>query len=154
MISPKQRKALNTDFYTALGLMLQGSFSASGKKTRWTNYKTNIKDVFVRMHATNAAAFLTIDLQHRDPSMRQLFWEQFLETKVLMQDAFEDDLQWLETFDMPDGSQISRISVAPVAGNIYQKETWPQMLTHLKKSILAFDAFWSDAFDIFKALEK
>ena len=153
MLSQTERKALNTDFYTALGLMMQGNYSATGKRIRWTNYKTGIRNVYVRMEVDARKAVFCIDIQHKDEGMRQLFWEQFTELKGLLTEALGDDLVWHEHFYKADGTAISRIEKVLPQGSLYQKETWPELLGFLKKQLLAFDGVWADVYDIFKALD-
>ncbi len=153
MLSRHDRKQLNTEFYTALGLMLQDDFSATGRRIKWTNYKTGVKDIYLRMEADGNGARICIDLQHRDEGIRQLFWEQFQEVKALLKSELGNELIWHEQFFKPDGTEISRIEKRLNEGNLYNRETWPILLPFLKENLLAFDRFWADAFDIFKNLE-
>jgi hypothetical protein len=153
MLSKIERQKLNTDFYTALGLMMQGSYSELSKKTRWTNYRTNVKDIFVRLDADNKGASFCLDFQQKDAEVRALFWEQLGELKKLLQSELGNNSIWHESFYKEDGSQISRVELRFDKGSLYDKSTWPEMLEFLKESLLAFDRFWTNCFDIFKALE-
>ena len=153
MLSKQDKKQLNTDFYTALGLMMQGDYSATGKRIRWTNYKTGIRNMYVRMETTGKGASFALDLQHRDEGLRQLFWEQLTELKALMQDAMGDDLVWHEAYHKMDGTVISRVEKTLETGSIYDKSTWPELLGFLKAQLIAFDAFWADVYDIFEQLD-
>ena len=154
MLSKTERQALNTEFYTALGLMMQGSVSEfQPKKVRWTNYRTNVKDIYVRLDADNKGATFAIDMQQKDDDVRAIFWEQLTELKMLLQGEFGENLIWHEHFYKPDGNQISRVELRLENGSLYDKSTWPILLPFLKENLLAFDRFWSNCFDIFKALE-
>lgn len=153
MLSKSERQKLNTEFYTALGLMMQGSHSELHKKTRWTNYRTNVKDIYVRLDADNKGATFAVDFQQKDAQVRAIFWEQLTELKMLLQSELGDDLIWHESYYKPDGSQISRIELRFEGASLYDKSTWPIILPLLKESLLAFDRFWTNCFDIFKALE-
>ena len=153
MLTKTERQNLNTEFYTALGMMMQGSYSEMHKKTRWTNYRTNVKDIYVRLDADNKGASFSIDFQQKDAEVRAIFWEQLTELKLLLQSEFEDELIWHESFFKPDGSEISRVELSIGGGSLYEKNTWPILLPFLKECLLAFDRFWTNSFDIFKALE-
>ena len=153
MLSRQERKQLNTEFYSALGLMMQGDFSATGRRLKWTNYKTGVKDVYLRMEADGKGARIAIDLQHRDPGIRGLFWEQFGEVKLLLQSELGEELIWHEEYTRTDGTVISRIEKRLDEGNLFDKTTWPVLLPFLKENLLAFDRFWGDVFDIFTNLE-
>jgi hypothetical protein len=153
MLSRQERKQLNTEFYTALGLMMQGSFSVSGRRVKWTNFKTGVRDVYLRMEVDGNGARIALDLQHRDLEIRELFWEQLLELKALLQAEWGTDLLWEESYTKPDGTTVCRVEKQLNQGNLFNKTTWPLLLTFLKENLLAFDRFWADAFDIFKNLE-
>ena len=153
MLSKQERKDLNTEFYTALGRVMQGSFSETGRTVKWTNYRTNIRDIYVRMEVDHKGAVFAVELQHYDEGIRQLYWEQFMEVKRLMQSEFAHELRWMEFFTKEDGITNGRISCSTQEGSLYLKDTWPALLAFLKKNLVAFDRFWANAFDIFKALE-
>lgn len=153
MLSHSQRKSLNTDFYTALGAMMQGDYSATGRRIKWTNYRTGVKDVYVRMEADNKGARFGLEFQHGDADIRYLFWEQLEELKAMMEGEMGEDLIWHPDFYKPDGAQVSRVEVRLNQGNLYDKSTWPVLLVFLKENLLAFDRFWADAAEVFTALE-
>ena len=154
MLSKSERQTLNTDFYTALGLMMQGSVSEFGTKVRWTNYRTNVKDIYVRLEADGKGARFFLDIQHKDAGIRALFYEQLTELKTLLTNELAGELIWKESVFKEDGSPISRVEMRLEKGSLYDKTTWPEMLGFLKNALIGFDSFWSQCFDIFKALEE
>jgi len=154
MLSKSERQALNSDFYTALGLMMQGNVSEFGSKVRWTNYRTNVKDIYIRLEADGKGARFFLDFQHKDPGIRALFYEQLTELKTLLTLELGEGVIWHEKTFKEDGSAISRLELRLEKGSLYDKSTWPEMLVFLKESLLSFDSFWYQCFDIFKALEE
>jgi len=153
MLTPAQRKTLNTDFYTALGAMMQGDYSATGRRIKWTNYRTGVKDAYVRMEADNKGARFGLEFQHADAEIRYLFWEQLEELKALMESEMGDALVWHRDFYKIDGTPVCRVEQRLDDGNLYDKSTWPVLLVFLKENLLAFDRFWADAAEVFAALE-
>jgi hypothetical protein len=153
MLTPAQRKTLNTDFYTALGAMMQGDYSATGRRIKWTNYRTGVKDAYVRMEADNKGARFGLEFQHADAEIRYLFWEQLEELKALMESEMGDALVWHRDFYKPDGTHVCRVEQRLDDGNLYDKSTWPVLLVFLKENLLAFDRFWANAAEVFTALE-
>ena len=153
MLSKTERQNLNKEFYTALGLMMQGAVSEFRPKVRWTNYRTNVKDIFVRLEADNKGARFFIDFQHKDAEVRSLVWEQLSELKILLQAELGENLIWHECYYKEDGSEISRVELRLDRGSLYDKTSWPELLGFLKSSLISFDSFWANCFDIFKALE-
>lgn len=153
MLSRNEKKKLHTDFYTALGTIMQHNYSVTGRKIKWTNYRTFVKNIYVRLDATSKGAAFYIDLQHQDPEIRSLIFQEFKAFKTLLAQQIGEGSEWHENFILESGQEIARIAWHRTGGNIYQKEKWPEMLTFLKKMLLNFDDFWADTFDVFKNLE-
>ncbi len=153
MLTKEERKKLNTDFYTALGVMMKHYPSETGRKIKWTNYKTGVKDIFVRMYTDHNGATFSIDLQHRDKGVRELMWEQLEEFKMLLESELGEELIWHENYMLPNGMEISRVEVKLQQGSLFDKSTWLEILSFYKRNLLGFDTVWANCFDIFKALE-
>jgi hypothetical protein len=153
MLTPAQRKTLNTDFYTALGAMMQGDYSATGRRIKWTNYRTGVKNAYVRMEVDNKGARFGLEFQHADAEIRYLFWDQLEELRALMESEMGETLVWHRDFYKADGTNVCRVEQRLDDGNLYDKSTWPVLLVFLKENLLAFDRFWADAAEVFAALE-
>ena len=63
----------------------------------WSNYKTKINDLYFRLDFNETEARFSIELQHPD-SIRELFYEQFTELKVLLEKYEGGTLYWFERF--------------------------------------------------------
>ena len=153
MLSKQERKNLNIAFYTALGRMMQGSFSETGRRMSWTNYKTGIRGVYVRMEADKRGVTFNIDVDHKDPDISEMLWAQFVELKNVLEAELGDEVIWHERYQKEDFTEVSRIQLKREGGSLYDKSTWPELLAFLKTCLIGFDAFWSMCFDIFKTLE-
>ena len=57
--------------------------SAEGEKISWVNYHTGLKDVYFRMDAGKNSAMISISLEHTDPELQELYFDQFLGMKDL-----------------------------------------------------------------------
>ena len=92
MLSRQERKNLNKEFYTALGRMMQGSYSETGKKINWTNYKTGIRGVYVRMEVDKRGVAFNIDVDHKDPDISEMMWAQFVELRKVLEAEMDREL--------------------------------------------------------------
>ena len=63
--------------------------SKNGNSVKWLNYPTNVKDIYFRIQCNKSSASIFIDIQHRDEEIRKLFYEQFLELKILFKIKLE-----------------------------------------------------------------
>lgn len=154
MLSKQEKKQLNIDFFTAFGRIMQGCFSETGKRIQWTNYRTGIRGLYVRIELGKKSVSFNIDLEMKDPDILEMMWEQMLELKPVLETEMPNQLIWEDNYTKQSGIRVSRVQCTLDQGSIYDKSTWPEMLQFLKKNILAFDRFWANCFDIFKALEE
>ena len=150
MYSKDQVSQLKQEFWTAFGQYMGPVLSAEGLRTNWINYKTGVKNIYFRMQADNKQASISIDITHQDIELQELFFEQFLTYKTMLNSTLNEDWEWeLHTTD-EYGKTISRIYTELKPVSIYQKENWPQLISFFKPRIIALDEFWSDAKNAFE----
>ncbi len=75
----KKHRASVKEFWTIFGRYMSPVLSAEGMKINWVNYHTRLKDVYFRMDAGPKAAAIYISIEHRDPGIQELYFDQFLE---------------------------------------------------------------------------
>ncbi len=155
MYGKEEAIALRKLFWTSFGKYVGHNKSASGKKAKWLNYKTGVKDIYFRMDVDKRTARVSIDLQHNDVGIRALFFDQFKEVKTVFEGITKTS-EWIWVEDYTDGynKQISRIYVEIDQVNMYDKNTWNVIFPFFAKYLLALDEFWEEFKDLFKQLEK
>jgi hypothetical protein len=127
--------------------------SAEGDTTNWINYKTGLKNVYFRMQADNRRASIAIELTHPDSGIRELFWEQFLELRTLLHETLGETWTWEADATDAIGQPLSRIYKDLAPANIFNRESWPALISFFKPRLVALDAFWADAQYSFEALK-
>ena len=145
MYTREQASQLRQAFWTTFGQYIAPHLSAEGLKVSWLNYNTRLKNVYFRMHADKKTASIGIEITHPDPELQELFFEQFLALKNILQEALGEDWDWALHTEDEHGRTISRIykEISPV--NVFNKEDWPQLISFFKPRIIALDEFWSNA---------
>ena len=124
-----------------------------GNKTRWVNYRTGIRHMYFRLKADNKTATVSIELQHKDEEIRQLYWEQLCELKTLLTNTLPDEFVWDENQYNDAGMKISAVYCQIEHVNIYDKNTWKEIFEFFERNILALDEFWHEFKPIFKQLD-
>lgn len=145
MYSRGEASTLRQEFWTAFGKYMGPVPSAEGLKINWINYHTRIRDVHFRMDAGPKSASISITLEHRDPGIRELYFEQFLELKELLHGTLKEEWTWQQHVTLPDGRIISRISQSLPGVSIFNKDQWPDLISFFKPRILLLDSFWENA---------
>ncbi|CAG5085026.1 DUF4268 domain-containing protein [Parvicella tangerina] len=154
MFSKEESKRLTKLFWTSFGKYMGKHQSSLGKNIKWVNYKTGLKDIYFRLKADSKTADISIEIQHKDDGIRELFYDQFLELKTIFTSMVGEWIWEKEVYNQ-HGQKISRIYI-PIEGkvNIYIKDTWKECFEFFEQNIVPLDEFWSEFNEIFKQLEK
>lgn len=152
MYSRQEASQLRHEFWATFGQYMSPILSAEGEKINWINYKTGEKNISFRMHADNKKATIAIELNHKDADIQQIYFEQFLQFKNLLNDAMQEEWNWqLHSYD-EHGKLLSRICKEKTGLSIFQKQDWPELISFFKPRIMAMDEFWSQAKYAFESL--
>lgn len=152
MYARQEASQLRQEFWTAFGLYMAPVLSAEGDKINWVNYKTGEKHLHFRMDAGNRSALIAIEFRHADAGLRQLYFEQMLQLKPMLETHLAEPWNWLPQFTDDHGRTVSRISQELDGVSVLRKNDWPALVSFLKPRIIALDAFWSEARYFFEAL--
>lgn len=153
MFSREEASRIKEEFWTAFGRYMSPVTSAEGLKVNWVNYHTRVKDIYFRMNAGKKSAEISISIEHRDPAVQELFFEQFLELKSMLHITLEEEWNWQLHTSAEDGKVISKISKTLKDVSIFNKDHWPDLISFFKPRIIALDAFWEDARYAFESLK-
>jgi hypothetical protein len=145
MYTREQASQLRQAFWTTFGQYIAPHPSADGLKINWSNYKTGLKHVYFRMRAEKKTASISIEMNHPDPEIQELFFEQFQELKLFLHETLGETWEWELHSTNEFGETISLIykEISPV--NIFNREDWPALISFFKPRIIALDEFWSNA---------
>jgi hypothetical protein len=152
MFSREEASRIREEFWTAFGRYMSPVLSAEGLKINWVNYHTKLKDVYFRMDAGKKSAAISISMEHRDPGIQELYFEQFMEFKNLLHGILQEEWEW-ELHATVDGKVISRIYKEISGVSVFNKDHWPQLISFFKPRIIALDSFWEDAKYSFEGLK-
>ncbi|SHN18225.1 protein of unknown function [Cyclobacterium lianum] len=133
------------EFWTAFGWYMKPVPSAEGIPVNWKNYKTGIPHLYFRMQAERDFAAVSVVIQHPDPGIGELLFEQLLALKPLLENELQETWAWLPVECTAQGKAIYRVERKLEEVNVLEKESWPEIISFLKPRIIALDAFWSNA---------
>lgn len=144
MFSREEASRIKHDFWTTFGKYMSPIPSAEGEKISWVNYHTGLKDVHFRMDAGKKSAMISISLEHSDPELRELYFDQFAGMKNILHDTLGEEWNW-QLHAVVDGKIISRIFNELPDVSVFNKEHWPDLISFFKPRIIALDRFWENA---------
>ena len=105
------------------------------------------------MEAGPRSAMIGIIVQHKDPAIQELYFEQFLELKEMLHATMEEEWTWQLHAQESDGKVVTKIFREISDVSVFNKEEWPELISFFKKRIVGLDSFWEDARYSFDALK-
>ena len=153
MFSREEKKSLNTTFFNQFVRHMSRHHSKGGGGGRWESYKTGVKGLYFRM-LTAPVVGIAIDIQQKDPEIRALLYDQFVELRRLLEAEWGDGVNYEQSHYLESGLEVSRISITLENAYFYDKEQWTAILNWFELNLLGLDAFWDTAGDIVKGLAR
>lgn len=152
MLKKEELREIRTEFWSEFDAFNKKKRTAGNRKINWANYKSGIKDIYFRLDFDTKEAYFAIDLQMRDPEIRELVWEQFMETEKLLKEHIGEDILLQPNITADSGLTIHRISWSLTKVSITNSADYPKAIKFLSKKIQGLDRFWFEFSDLFVAL--
>lgn len=152
MLKKEELRELRTDFWSKFDEFNKKKRTAANRKISWAQYKSGIKDIYFRLDFDAKEAYFAIDLQMRDPEIRELVWEQFMETENLLLTHIGPEMEKFPNYTTKEGLAIHRLQWAIKDLSILNKEDYPKAIRFLSEKIQGLDEFWFEFSDLFVAL--
>ncbi len=143
MFSKEDQKAHNQQFWKGFEKRMKAHKSANGKSMSWLQYKTDLKDSYLRLHADQKSAALRWDFQHNE-EIRSIVWEQLEELRALITASMPSPALWLESVHLADGRNLARLEWQLEGVNYYREEDRNEIYGFLEGHLLAFDEFYQE----------
>jgi hypothetical protein len=153
MFSKDEEKALRGAFWSTLTARMQKKRGASGRRLNWFKYPTGLRDIYVRTEVDHTGCRVCIDLQFKHADIRELFFEQFLETKTVFEETMKVPVKWQPKFNHITGKEISRISIENNTTNLFNQDNWAEMHDFIHDGLVSVDTYWNDFGELYKTLQ-
>jgi hypothetical protein len=152
MYSRSEAAQLKQEFWIAFGKYMALHPGSEGLRINWINYHTGYKHVFFRMSADPKTASISIQITHPDPLWRELYYDKFCSFRSVIHEALGEEWTWEKEYTDGHGKVISRIYKGKNKVNLYDKNTWPEIISFLKPRLIALDEAWTNIKDAFEEL--
>jgi len=155
MLPKEEFKRRRTQFWTGLETTMKSVRGSHGNKINWLSYKSNVKELYIRMEFDARGVRLCLDFQNRDEGIRALFLEQFQELKKVMQSSFSNELHFISNHHIKSSDIFClRVMSENSDLNFFHDEDLIPAQEFLKTQLISLDEFWSEFKDIFIELVK
>lgn len=154
MFSKEERKAVHTEFWKGFKSFGSKHKNAEGKRLNWLRYPTRIKQIYLRLHADNRIARISIEIQDKDEGIRELIWDQFQELKTVLDKEMPTQGVWDKNAFNAANQPIYRIYWQLNNVNMYKKQDKETIYTFFIEHLKGFDRFFIDFKEVLYGLTK
>jgi hypothetical protein len=152
MYSRSEAAQLKHEFWIAFGRYLSLHLNSEGRKINWVNYHTGYKYLYFRLEAGKKSASVSIQITHPDALTRELYYDRFLSFRSIIQTNLNEEWIWDNDYKDEHGKIVSKIYTEIENVSVYDKATWPEIISFLKPRIIILDEIWNDISDAFEDL--
>lgn len=152
MFTREQVKEYKTAFWEKFRQKMEKQRSATGKRKNWLHYRSNIKGIFFRLEVTGKEAFFAIDIQMKDEGVRDIVWEQFMETRLLLESTIGNEMVCLPSYSLATDTISHRMQWTLEGVNLFNESDHERIMNFLAEKIKGLDEYWADFFDLFYSL--
>lgn len=152
MYSRTEASRLKHEFWISFGKYISLHNNSIGQRINWVNYHTGHKYLYFRMEADKNRASISISITHPDDLSRQLYYDKFNSFRSIIHGVFNEEWIWQSEAADEHGKIISAIHTEIKGVNVYDKNTWPNIISFLKPRMIALDEVWNDIKDAFEDL--
>jgi hypothetical protein len=146
MLSKEELKLYKITFWEEFKLHMSKHRSASGRKMNWLQYKTDIKQIFLRLETNKSNVRVCFDIQFKDAGIRSIVWEQMGELKKVLNDEMKEDGVWEEHFWNDTIDDFCRIYWEKSDLNYLDKNNKQAIFNFFEDKLICFDKFY----DVYK----
>ena len=152
MLSKEELKIKNTLFWNGFKKFMQKYKSSNGKRMNWVSYPSDVKNIYIRLYTDSKVARLSLEIQPKDSSVREIIWEQMTELKKVMESSMNYETIWDEKTYSNDGKLYSRIDWELQEVNYFNEEDHEKIYVFLRDRLLEFDEFYQEFKEILISL--
>ena len=146
MLSKEELKHYKITFWEEFKQHMSKHRSASGRKMNWLQYKTDIKQIFLRLETNKSNVRVCFDIQFKDAGIRSIVWEQMGELKKVLNDEMKEDGVWEEHFWNDTIDDFCRIYWEKSDLNYLDKNNKQAIFNFFEDKLICFDKFY----DVYK----
>jgi len=142
MFSKEEAKNIRNEFWDSFKSFSARKRRKSGKPAKWLMDSTGIKAVNLKFHVDTEIALVGIDIETISLDRRIELFEKMEGLRKLLDEAMEVPMIWELDYLRENGKSVSRIYTSIRNVNIYQKETWPEIMSFFWEKMSRLEEFF------------
>jgi hypothetical protein len=139
MYSKDELKQLKKNFWEGFGVYCSQIPALKRRKSKFMLYNTKMKGVELKFDATREGAFVILEINTHDSTLRLEKYEQFEHYKTLMEKQFPSGLIWDFAYLRDCGTEVCRIYTQKNGIDIHRPIQWMEFYEFMSKEMLKLE---------------
>ncbi len=139
MYSIEELKQLKKEFWEGFAVFCSYHPVLGKRKSKFMLYNTKMKGVQLKFDANREGAFVILELNNKNDTIRFEQYEQFEKYKVIMEENFPDGLIWDFAFQLETGHEVCRIYSRKENIDIHRRSDWMSFYQFMSEEMLKLE---------------
>lgn len=139
MYTKEEAKKLRKDFWILFGKRCEIVPELKGRKKKWMLYDTKISGLDLKFEIDRSEALVMLEINARSEDRRIQVYEQLEKYRVIIEDGFENGLEWELCYSLPKGEEVSRIFIRKKNVDIHRQNQWPDIYNFFIDNMLVLE---------------
>ncbi len=140
MYSKEEKKKLTTNFWELFKRRCAVHPDLQFKKKKWILHRTKIKGVALRFDIGRNNAQVILELHNSSEKLRLKAFEILIRYKVVLEQGFENGLNWEFYYQRPDsGQEVCRIYTTLENVDLHNQNQWPDIYNFFIENMMKLE---------------
>ncbi|MFZ4726170.1 MAG: DUF4268 domain-containing protein [Paludibacter sp.] len=139
MYSKEEVKQLKKEFWEGFGVYCSQIPELKRRKSKFMLYNTKMKGVELKFDATREGAYVILELNHSNSSLRLEKYEQFEQYKTIMEKQFPNGLIWDFAYIRDCGTEVCRIYTSKTGIDLHRRIQWMEFYQFMSAEMMKLE---------------
>ncbi|MGQ7869107.1 DUF4268 domain-containing protein [Sunxiuqinia sp. sy24] len=150
MYTQEEAKQLRKQFWILFGKRCKLVPELQDGNKKWVLYDTKITGLDLKFEVDRQSAKVIIEVNHRNEKKRLEIFEKLQKYKPILENGFEDGLEWDFLYVRESGEEVCRVFVEQKGFDIHRQNQWPDIYNFLIDNMLWLESNFMDIRDVLK----
>jgi hypothetical protein len=139
MYSKEEVKQLKKEFWEGFGVYCSQIPELKRRKSKFMLYNTKMKGVELKFDATRDGAFVILEFNHSNSTLRLEKYEQFEQYKIIMEKQFPNGLIWDFAYIRDCGTEVCRIYTSKTGIDLHRRIQWMEFYQFMSAEMMKLE---------------
>lgn len=139
MYSKEELKNLKKEFWESFGVYCSLQPGLRNRKKIWILYDTKIKGVELKFDVTRKAAFVILEVNHKNEEERLEAYERLTWYTETLEKDFTDGLTWEIFHERENGKQVARVYTKHEGIDFHRREDWGAFFSFMAQNMMKLE---------------